>query len=124
MKDPTNWIKKKSHNADPRKHARQRAKRGFSDYDWWNFNDYLSFVIIGGLEKFKTGSGYPANLSGPDEWVEILDKMIDGFKAHQVWTSLDTWDMKQPLAEWEEPYKAKWKEGSDLFIEYYGSLWD
>lgn len=132
MDDPSAWVYKEDHGAptkikyDAEKHRSQRAEYGFSTYDWWNFNSYLCWVIIGGLERFKTGSGHPVygGVNSMEDWVATLDKMIEGFKARaeldsdfppRGWSDRDAW---------YEERGAKWEEGSRLFIEFFPSLWD
>jgi len=132
MKDPSRWVYKgknvKDEKYDTEKHERQRAKRGFSTYDWWGFDSYLTFVIIGGLKKFKKdGMGYPGSLLSMDGWLEILDDMIDGFEALEELKSMrdfDTSDGVKSYDEWAKPLLERWEKGSKLFIEYYPDLWD
>lgn len=126
--DPTAWINKADHvtKEQVEKHYADRAKNGFSWYDWINFHNYLSFVIIGGLKKFRAdAAGYPSSVT-EDEWNEILDKMIAGFEANQTMADMTGWDHQgsQSYTEWAKPYAEKWEEGSALFIKYYSSLWD
>lgn len=132
MKDPSNWVFDKRDTEqgtyDAKKHIKQRSKRGFSDYDWWNFSSYLSFVIIGGLEEFRrNGKGYPGGMSYA-EWLVALDKMIAGFKAQEKMVSLKGFkpgkDYVISYDEWAKPLLEAWDEGSALFIEHYGALWD
>jgi hypothetical protein len=97
----------------------ERMTNGFSVYDWWNFNNYLSWVIIQGLEKFKDGAGHPVNdeINSMDDWRAILDKMIVGFKAME--RLMDDFDITTA-----EEDRALWEEGSALFVKYYPTLWD
>lgn len=107
MKDPITWAENK------KKHRRQRAKRGFSVYDWWNFDTYLSWVMINALEKFRDdGVGHPANLT-ENEWTTILNVMIDGFEALIL---LET--------EEDEELLRRGEIALDLFRIYYRDLWD
>src|SRR4051794_38000959 len=79
IKDPIFWINKMDAYADPAKHALERASNGFSTYDWWNFDEYIAWVNVQALTKFRDESnGRPAGLT-EDEWREILNLMIDGF---------------------------------------------
>lgn len=118
--DPSAWVAEKGYDGreyDVEKHRRERADRGFSTYDWWNFFDYIAWVNINALEKFKTGSGFPGNLSGPDEWTAILDKMIDGFKAAQkISNDFDVRTYKDD--------RKTMMDGLHLYAEYFCSLWD
>lgn len=121
LKDPTNFVKKSLR----KKHRKQRAKRGWSEWDFWNFHDYHSWVMISALERFKTGFGYPADLT-QDEWIAILCEMQEGFRASLDLSTMDTYDRKihKTYAEWQDPLIAKHKRGMKLFSKYYMSLWD
>jgi hypothetical protein len=121
MEDPTNFVKPE----ELERHHKGRIEDGFSVFDFWNFNTYLSWVIIGGLEKFKDGAGHPANLEDMAEWREALEVMIDGFKAQEELNSMESWDRSiMTYKEFSGPLEEKWRKGAALFVEYYGSLWD
>ena len=124
MTDPTVWVYDDNKH-DPEKHKRERVENGFSTYDWWNFNSYLAWVIKNGLAKFiDEGVGHPAHLT-ESQWKQTLGKIIDAFEAFEELESMESWDNKTvPYAEWAAPYKARWDEGSKLFIENFFSLWD
>jgi len=113
--DPSSWVKD-----DVTAHQWERGRFGFSKYDWFNFNEYLTWVIIGGLNRFKTGSGHPVNdeCQNMEDWCRLLDEMIDGFEARH---KLDSYCLND---EDQAEMKAKWDRGSALFIRYYGNLWD
>jgi hypothetical protein len=129
MEDPSSWVYEDDndpkHDYSVEEHRRLRAERGFSTYDWWNFNSYLSWVIIQGLEKFKTGAGHPVygGVATMEEWVAVLDEMIDGFKAIEAIVEHDR-PKDIPYDEWEAGLRAKWERGMELFTTFYGSLWD
>jgi hypothetical protein len=118
MKDPSIWVFKDERYNQVR-HFEERMTNGFSVYDWWNFNSYLNWIIIQGLEKFKTGSGHPVDesIKNMDDWRAALDKMIAGFKAQE--RLMNDWDKETYKADQEE-----WQEGVALFIKFYSSLWD
>lgn len=128
MEDPAKWVYEKEYNSreyDTEMHERQRAERGFSTYDWWNFNSHLCYVIIGGLEKFKTGHGFPVygGVETFDDWVERLDAMIEGFQARYTLDNEFCPD-GQDRDEWTAGLEEKWKKGAELFITFFPSLWD
>lgn len=129
--DPTHWVYKDSTH-DSAKHESERVKNGFSFYDWINFSDYLAWVIIQALKKFRDeGAGFPAELgndtdTGMDEWKSILNEMITGFEAHLAMESGSHLD----YASWDDYLEgikhqcALRDRALDLFKEYYGNLWD
>lgn len=121
MNDPTSWIYDADGKHDVKEHERERVSHGVSKYDIWNFVDYLIWVNIRGLETFKDGHGYPANLAGMEEWNEILDKMIAGFNACA--TILSDYSIYQDKDQMESLQKMK-EEGFALYSEYFLHLWD
>lgn len=115
MTDPSDWVN--SHDEyDSEKHRNERASQGFSEYDWWNFCDYIAWVNIAALEKFKTGVGHPGDLNSMDEWIAELQIMIDGFKAH-----LELNDAELDKMHELNNVRAK---GLELYAKRFPSLWD
>lgn len=126
MSDPSAWVLE-SDKHDTEKHKTERAEQGFSTYDWWNFFDYISWVNINALEKFKTGAGYPGNLSGMDEWSDLLDQMIDGFKAAIEIGNMEYYDPDDNREENDAraaAVVARKDKGLALYAKYFTSLWD
>lgn len=126
MKDPSLWVsdRKFGKSYSVKKHKRQRVKRGFSDYDWWGFDSYLTFVILGGLKKFKKdANGYPADLT-QEEWNDILDKMIAGFEASEAIKNLPFVSSTEQFEEAQSALIVVRDEGMALFVKHYGQLWD
>ena len=130
MKDPSAWVYEKASLSekpcDIHEHERERATQGFSTYDWWGFDGYLSFVIIGGLKKFiRDGNGYPGSLESIDEWNVILEKMIAGFEAAEEIKNYDPPDFSLETYEVFVAEKSAVRdEGMALFVKWYGDLWD
>jgi hypothetical protein len=113
--DPSAWVfeKELDREYDGERHRRERADRGFSEYDWWNFNDYLAWVILGGLKKFrKKGNSFPAQFQSEHEWNLLLDEMINGFEYYCSSDDINKLD------------DARWKRAWELFHGYFASLWD
>ena len=103
----------------------QRGRRGWADCDIWDFDSYLCGVIAAGLERLKEEcQGCPVEFWDEDaagdechKWRQVLETMIQGFKAHQL--SLEETD-RDRIAELEKTAE----EGMDLFTKYMGYLWD
>jgi len=125
--NPMNWVRWVRWNV-------QRMNRGFSDYDWWGFHDYLSEVCIAALEQFKDGNGLPLNPEKPfpealtrEEWNAKLDTMIAGFKAAQDIANLN-YGYESPGDEaydrWYTEREATRRKGFAEFTEWYLALWD
>lgn len=116
MEDPSLWVFE-DERYDTKKHMTERAQQGFSEYDWWNFTDYIAWVNIQALERFKSGSGFPGDLRNMDEWVAELEIMVDGFRAK---IEMDNdWDEHNI-----EERKARYEKGMNLYIKRLSHLWD
>lgn len=125
----------------------QRGKRGYSDRDVWNMDDWFLDTIIPMLKKLKTiKHGYPANLT-PEEWDKILDRMIFCFKEanDSTCSMINEYEEKFILETFGNPlkdnkelrenyirrtteiekYQLKMEEeGFQLFSKYFHNLWD
>jgi hypothetical protein len=123
MKDPTSWVYEDNEHS-PIEHRQQRADNGFSVYDWWNFNDYLAWVIIQGLEKFKVdGVSHPVEFT-EESWKDALNTMIEGFKAHFDLDDVSIRVTDEPVMDWYNRKQKTRDKGLALFAKYFGSLWD
>lgn len=98
----------------------QRGYRGYADCDVWSIDGYLLSWLPEALTVLtKNQHGYPANMSGPEEWEDILNAMISGLKSAN----------KSLMLEGETPednrrlYEAG-EVGLDLFRKHFYSLWD
>jgi len=92
----------------------QRGKRGFADYDVWDFDIYLSRVIKDGVSQLKERKqGIPGELT-QEEWDSILDDIIYAFTEEE--NVLD----KEPYERFDERKEKGWR----LFHDYFHSLWD
>ncbi len=92
----------------------RRIKIHIDSYDVWSLDHTLSLIIAPALKMLKDQQhGYPGDLE-PEQWDEILDKMIFSFNL----MSLEGW----PSSFREEVEKVQ--EGLDLFAKYFMALWD
>ena len=90
------------------KYAIQRAERGFDDTELWNLNTTICQFIIPRLEEFKKQTfAYPPNITF-EEWISIIDKMLDFFKRY---------------CDDDIDVDARKDEGFKLFCEYFEFLW-
>ena len=93
--------------------VRRKAKVEFIGEDFYSLYYTLGLVILPALKEFKAKTpGYPGSLSSPEEWDEILDKMIYAFE-HIINDSVDTTKTE---------YK-KVQQGLNLFGKWYQALW-
>lgn len=124
--DPSLWVYNKDEYYGKKdysieRHESERKNQGFSEYDWWNFNNYIAWVNINALEKFKTGAGHPVTdeCQSMEDWIAILDKMINGFKAYLDYEVTEDLTAKK----WEDTKKTM-DEGLGLYAQYFSALWD
>jgi len=109
----------------------QRAKRGWADCDVWCAYAYLGKVIYNMLIKIKEEQlGYPVRYT-QEEWNNILNKMIEGFKlAGDDEDFFGNKNLKYFKKEFKEIYAKdienyrKLEIALDLFKENFLSLWD
>lgn len=105
---PRRWVRKWS----------ERARKGWSVEDTFDFDGYLSNVIAGGVQRIRDDSyGHPADLE-PEVWLAILEKIIDGFTAHNEDAIMF------PAGPEREAVERREREGLSLFAQYFGHLWD
>ena len=99
----------------------QRGKRGWADSDTWDFDGYLTKIIIEGITYLKKEPiGYPNGVKNKQEWKKTLKEIIDGFKAYQDacdYTKINT------KSKFNKRMK-KFNKGMKLFVKYYSNLWD
>ncbi len=96
----------------------QRINRGYSDKDWWDFDQYLAGIIASACKKFRqNGMGYPSELTN-EEWNEILAKIEWGFL--QYTTILDS----TSTIEEEEKIIEEMKQSGELLIKWLPGMWD
>jgi len=101
----------------------QRGKRGWADEDTWDFDDYLTDIIIGGmshLKKYIHGYPYTKKVRSLREWKRILQKIIKGFKAYKKACDYTKTNTKEKF----DKQMKKFNEGMKLFVKYYGAFWD
>lgn len=106
------------------KWSKQRAKRGFADYDVWNMYGYLEELMPAMLQHLKDNRmGSPAMLGQNytdkhgimqndachKEWDKILDRMIF------LWRELD----EETCSE-KNKYEKEYSKASDEFFDKYG----
>ena len=54
------------------RHTRERAQRGYSVFDWWNFDGFICGVIANACRDFRLkGVGY-GNGYTEESWAELL----------------------------------------------------
>ena len=132
------WFRK-------RKYIKERAEKGWSCYDAWDFDNYLAMVIGDGLEFLANSHmSHPWDYTA-EEWSEKLAYISKCFKqytedyecpSYEKWSravklgadqsilqDLSAEWRKEEIAQHEEKMK-RLKEGFDLLYEVFPNLWD
>ena len=110
----------------------QRMFRGYDDRCYWDLGSHLAEYILPKLKHFKEVTyTYPGNkeASTPERWNKTLDKMIYSFERIVEDDFLGYWDYdrKEYIGRSTKEIKEiekKYKEGMELFAEYFRALWD
>jgi hypothetical protein len=122
------------------KYAAQRAKRGYSDYDLYDFGDYVAGMIACGLEDFSNKTqAYPVAEKDIEDWKEKLRRASSNI--FQGLPDLEDFNYALPaipmplssieenkawLNEMQEIYKdreAHMKEGLEWFKDKVWEIW-
>lgn len=136
------WFRK-------RKYIKQRAERGWSDYDAWDFDTYLAMVIGDGLAYLADAHmSHPWDYT-PEEWSEKLLYISKCFKqytedpdcsAYEAYHNaclterengkVTVFGNEDLLEAWREEERKNYeekmkrlKEGFDLLYEVFPNLW-
>lgn len=118
----------------------QRAQRGYSDEDKWNYNTWFIKVTVPMLRSMRDdGCGYPSiqGAETPEEWHKILTEMIDGFT---IWMYM--LDGAPPIPGYKHTVQVNDENGNPIrfdltrsekaqvklafkhFVDYFNCLWD
>ena len=93
------------------KFQKQRLERGFDESETWSLHETISKFIVPRLKVFKElAVAHPPELS-PQEWDIILSKMI---RCFEIGTDADFMN---------ETDSEEFREGLNLFNEYFFALW-
>lgn len=121
------------------KYAWQRATRGFSDPDCWEFDSYLSRIISGGLKTLdKNRHGFPTELysqlgeeDGNQEWSKILSEISAKMEKYERLKSSEYPPGNLPpeaIMEWYENNQKEaenaWNDAIDLLKKWHNDMWD
>lgn len=111
------------------KHRLQRAQRGYSDADLWNFDSFLANLICNGINGLSQYIGTPwAEYKGHelthDEWLSILGEIKEGFCYYEYHKEA-LWDITDPeeRKNYEKEISKKFKRSCKLLGKWFGALW-
>ena len=123
---PAGFIKNISRIPLGIKWSWQRIFRGYADCDTWNFDDYLSEVIVGGLRHLANWAhSYPDIFGSCESWQTWLREtadMIEEGNDTEWW-----YESKLPYEDTAKEMKRRHEvlnNGLDRFTEHFKSLWD
>jgi len=97
----------------------QRGRRGYADCDTWSLDSYLLSWLPEAIGQIKKATmANPAGITYK-EWIAILNKMINGFKAGRKLEDYNNWGVKE-----YQSLMGKLQESLKLFAKYFIHLWD
>jgi hypothetical protein len=108
------------------KFAYQRLFRGYDDRWYWCIKDEITPILIDCLNFYKKQKeGYPCDFKTREEWLKVIDTMIDGFKAGRDldYVGHNFENSKDMVKEYKRLYKIK-NKGMKLFAKYYDYFWN
>lgn len=93
----------------------------WSKEDMFDFRTSNARAQIVALEWMKNREWYPSGVER-EEWIVILDKMIDGWQAV---LDMDDFDMAGKFgSDFEDDCIRRFNEGMEVYREWYLALWD
>lgn len=118
MGNGSDWPTKAYKGRKLRKHKRERAKQGYSTYDWWSFDTYITWVIGNAVLDFKNkgmGLHYGSNSAENDEWLDDIARPLLRYSEQKF----DIHDYEEDKKLYEEARAAM-----HTFAEHLGTFWD
>lgn len=113
----SDWPTKSLEGKDLKAHQKERARYGFSHWDWWSFDTYITWVIANACIDFRdNGHGYVYGNS-EEEQSDFLNSIIEPLLEY----SENKFDVT--LKEEETLYNNA-KEAMVKFSEHLGHFWD
>lgn len=103
------------------KYSKQRANRGFCDYDVWDIDTWFLNTTPKMLRQLATtASGYPDHMDGIEsfeDWQNTLLTMANYFEQAQM-------NFDNVSDSSYEEAKTCLNKGMELFTKYFFTLWD
>ena len=93
-------------------------ENGFHYEETWNLDTEIIKFIVPRLAYLRDiTDGYPSDLNSYEEWVDILNQILDGFEHYLI-------IMEGEVSALEDIGQNKFKKAFELFTKYFGNLWD
>lgn len=103
----------------------ERGRKGYCYEDLWSFDNWLSGTIARGLREFKEiCHSYPNDIDDWDEWMKILDEMIECFEEQARIIDNYSGNFMEQWRARQEKKREKLHRGLELLEKYYYDLWD
>lgn len=104
----------------------QRGKRGYSDEDLWDLDEYLGRILYESVRDFRAMErmGYPPVVTNKRRWNQILERLERGLSFY------DKLDITDYLEEGKVNRRAysqacrNHRNAIKLLAEYIDCLWD
>ena len=110
----------------------ERGRKGYCYEDLWNWDYFFSKLVSNSLREFKANChAYPGQDVTWEEWMVILDEMIECFD--EQWRNTDNNIPFKPgtriidgdvLNKRQRRKEEKLHRGLELLEKYYYGLWD
>lgn len=92
-------------------------EHGFHYEETWNLDTEIIKFIVPRLAYLRdTTRGYPGSLNSYEEWLDILNQILDGFESYLI--IMEGENLPEDLGH------NKFKKAFSLFREYFNNLWD
>ena len=112
------------------RYVKYKERHGFSPDECWNLDETLVEFLLPRLRYFRNHTiGYPSSIKTFEEWTAILDKIIWSFEEKLRCGGLtDTAEFYKGVSHKEgerrlQEYRDRYREGLDLFGEWWCALW-
>lgn len=121
---PLRWIQRVLDIPRDMRHLYQRATRGWSDRDTYNFDEHLARVIAGGVRHIKghtRGVSFAFSAGGDLDvtmkaWRAVLQEIAEGFEAtEKLYDTSDSIEIQR--------LQQKQAEALTLFAKHFNCLW-
>ena len=100
-------------------HKAERAKSGFSTFDWWNFERSIAGGIGRAVREFSEGHGYHGDFNNKEDFAAFCKTIYEPleFYASSEYDKIIKWEDQEP--KYNEAIEAMQK-----FSERLGAWWD
>ncbi len=104
----------------------ERGRKGYCKEDLWNWDKFFSDLMVRSLKEFKLNChGYPNDIDEWEDWMKILDEMIECFEEqNRRIDNISGGNFMERYKKREQVKTQKLHRGLELLEKYYYDLWD